>query len=68
MTLYGGGEAIEDAREIREDDSLREVVGLEEIPSCSAIGDWLKRMGEQGGIDGMERVNDGMVRILGLFY
>jgi hypothetical protein len=62
MMLYGGGEAIEDVREVREDDSLREVVGLEEVPSCSAIGDWLRRMGERGGIGGMERVNDGVVR------
>jgi hypothetical protein len=62
MMLYGGGEAIEDVREIREDDSLREVVGLEEVPSCSAIGDWLRRMGERDGIGGMERVNDGIVR------
>jgi hypothetical protein len=62
MTLYGGGEVIEDVREIREDESLRQVIGLEEIPSSSAIGDWLRRMGERGGIDGMERVNDGIVR------
>jgi hypothetical protein len=62
MTLYGGGEAIEDVREIRGDDSLREVVGFEEVPSSSAIGDWLGRMGERGGIGGMERVNDGIVR------
>jgi hypothetical protein len=62
MTLYGGGETIEDVREIRGDDSLREVVGLDEVPSSSAIGDWLKRMGERGGIGGMERINDGIVR------
>ena len=62
MTLYGGGETIEDVREIREDETLREVIGFDEIPSSSAIGDWLKRMGERGGIGGMERVNDGVVR------
>ena len=62
MMLYGGGEAIEDVREIREDDSLREVVELGEVPSSSAIGDWLRRIGERGGIGGMERVNDGIVR------
>lgn len=60
MTLYGGGESIEDVREIRGDFSLREVVEFEEIPSSSAIGDWLKRMEERGGIKGMERVNDGL--------
>jgi len=58
MALYGGGEAIEDVREIRGDDSLRDVVELDEIPSSSAIGDWLKRMGERSGVEGMERVND----------
>jgi hypothetical protein len=62
MMLYGVGEAIEDVREIREDDCLRQVVGLGEVPSSSAIGDWLRRMGERGGIGGMERVNDGIVR------
>jgi hypothetical protein len=56
MMLYGGGEAIEDVREVRED-SLREVLGLGEVPSPSAIGDWLRRMGCSGGIEGMERVN-----------
>ena len=60
MALYGGGETIEDVREIREDDSLREVIELDEIPSSSAIGDWFKRMGERGGIEGMEKVNDGI--------
>lgn len=39
MSLYGGGETIDDVREIRQDDSLREVLGLDEIPSSSAIGD-----------------------------
>jgi len=58
MALYGGGETIEDVREIRGDDSLRDVVELDEIPSSSAIGDWLKRMGERSGVEGMERVND----------
>lgn len=58
LTLYGGGESIEDAREIREDNTLREVIGYKSIPSSSAIGDWLKRMGERGGAQGMERVNE----------
>jgi hypothetical protein len=62
MMLYGGGEGIEEVREIREDHPLREAIQMERIPSCSAIGDWLKRMGERGGIEGMERVNDGVVR------
>lgn len=61
-TLYGGGETIEDTREIREDNTLREVIGLKSIPSSSAIGDWLKRMGEKGGILGMEKVNEAITK------
>jgi hypothetical protein len=61
MMLYGGGEAIEEVREIREDYPLREAIQMERIPSSSAIGDWLRRMGERGGIGGMERINDGVV-------
>ena len=58
MSMYGGGESIEDVREIREDDSLREAAQLEQIPSSSATGDWIKREAERGGIEGMEKVND----------
>lgn len=55
---YGGGQTIEETREIRNDLGLRESVGLEAIPSVSAMGDWLRRMGETGGIEGMEKVVD----------
>ena len=62
LVLYGGGETIEDMREIREDGSLRQVIGLDNIPSSSATGDWLRRAGKRGGISGMEKVNDSIVR------
>ena len=62
LVLYGGGETIEDIREIREDGSLRQAIGLGTVPSSSATGDWLKRMGQRGGIYGMEKVNDSIVR------
>ena len=58
LMQYGGGQVIEDVREIRNDAALRKVVNIEEIPSTSAIGDWLKRMGESGGIEGIEKVID----------
>ena len=62
MMLYGGGEGIEDVREIRGDSPIRDMLEIEEVPSSSGIGDWLKRMGERGGIEGMEKVNDEVVR------
>lgn len=58
LMQYGGGQVIEDIREIRNDSALRKVMNMEEIPSTSAIGDWLRRMGESGGIEGIEKVID----------
>lgn len=62
LVLYGGGETIEDMREIREDGSLRQAIGSGNIPSPSATGNWLRRMGQRGGLCGMEKVNDSIVR------
>ena len=57
LYYYGGGENIEDVREIRGDSTLRKLSGLTGIPSVSAIGDWLRRMGERSGVAALERVN-----------
>jgi hypothetical protein len=58
LSMYGGAESIEDVREIREDESLRDLIEMEKIPSSSATGDWLRREAERGGVEGMEKVND----------
>jgi len=57
MMLYGGGRHIEDIREIRDDLALRNLVGLEKMPSLSTYGDWLVRQGKSGGIEVMEQIN-----------
>ena len=62
LMLYGGGEAIEDVREIRGDATLRKITGLKGIPSVSAIGDWLRRMGERNGGAAMARINASLFR------
>src|SRR3990172_4513445 len=62
LTQYGGGDAIEDVRELRDDQTLREAIGLRMIPTSAAIGDWLKRMGERDGIAALEQVNDELMR------
>ncbi len=62
LSMYGGAESIEDVREIREDESLRDLIEMEEIPSSSATGDWLRREAERGGVEGMEKVNDEITR------
>jgi hypothetical protein len=57
MMLNGGGRSLEDTRQIRADEGLREIVPLEKIPSSDAFGDWLRNMGVNGGLYGLEQVN-----------
>ena len=57
LMLNGGGRSLEDLRQIRDDDGLREVLGLEQMPSADATGDWLRRGGVSGGLEGLGGVN-----------
>ena len=57
LMLNGGGRSLEDIREIRNDVGLREVLPLERIPSTDAMGDWLRRSGNNGGLAGLASVN-----------
>lgn len=57
LTLNGGGRSLEDTREIRDDEGLREILPLEKFPSSDATGDWLRRMGSNSGLAGLEKVN-----------
>ncbi len=43
LMLNGGGRSLEDLRQIRNDQGLRELRGLDRIPSSDATGDWLRR-------------------------
>ncbi|MDH7514059.1 MAG: transposase [Clostridiales bacterium] len=58
LMLEGGGRHIEDLREIRDDRTLRRLVGLHRMPSLSTFGDWLVRMGASGGLEAMAAVNE----------
>jgi hypothetical protein len=62
LMLNGGGRALEDIREIKGDAGLREVLLMERMPSADAIGDWLRRSGNNGGLSGLEKVNRRMLR------
>jgi len=57
LMLNGGGRSLEDTRQIRTDEGLREILPLEKIPSSDAFGDWLRSMGVNGGLAGLEHVN-----------
>jgi len=62
LMLNGGGRSLEDMRQIREDEGLREVLPLRRIPSADAMGDWLRRMWGRGGLDGLERVEQRLLK------
>ena len=57
LMLNGGGRSLEDTRQIRADEGLREILPLERIPSSDAFGDWLRGMGVSGGLYGLDKVN-----------
>jgi hypothetical protein len=61
MMLYGGSRHIEDIREIRDDEALRGLLGMEKMPSLSTYGDWLVRMGKGGGLGATAQVNGEVV-------
>jgi len=61
LMLNGGGRALEDLREIRNDVGLCDLLELEEIPSSDAVGDWLRRMGSATGLFGLGSVNQHVV-------
>lgn len=48
LMFHGGGRSLEDTREIAEDRGLMKVLGVKRFPSSSTLGDWLRRMGEDG--------------------
>ena len=57
LMLNGGGRSLEDLRQIRQDQGLREVLGIERMASSDATGDWLRRSGVNGGLEALGEVN-----------
>ena len=57
LMLNGGGRAIEDIREIKIDEGLRELLCIEKIPSSDAFYAWLRRMGKGEGLKCLEQLN-----------
>ena len=57
LMLNGGGRSLEDIREIKSDTGLRKILPLKTIPSSDAIGNWFRRMGKDGGLEGLLEVN-----------
>ena len=61
LMLNGGGRSL-NTRQIRDDEGLREILPLEKIPSSDACGDWLRNMGSNVGLCGLEQVNKKLLK------
>jgi hypothetical protein len=57
LMLHGGGRSLEDLRQVRHDEALRELLGLADLPSADATGDWLRRMGAGTGLEALGEVH-----------
>ncbi len=62
LMLHGGGRTLEDLRQVRADEGLRELLRMERMPSSDATGDWLRRMGRGPGLEGLAVVNRKVLR------
>jgi len=62
LMLNGGGRSLEDTRQIRADGGLKEILPLKKIPSSDAFGDWLRSMGINDGLYGLEKVNQRLLK------
>lgn len=62
LMLHGGGRTLEDIRVIRNDRALCELMGIEEIPSSDATGDWMRRQGGGDGLNGAGVIRQVVVR------
>ena len=57
LMLHGGGRSLEDVRQIKDDQGLRELLAMERVPSSDATGDWLRRCGNNDGLSGLAGVS-----------
>ena len=55
---HEGGFRLDDVRHTQEDDALRTVLGIDQLPQATTLGDWLRRLGAQPHIqDAWVKVN-----------
>ena len=58
--LQAGGRRLEEVRELRGEQAVLRRLGLDELPSADALGDWLRRMGGRG-VEATRQVNRELV-------
>lgn len=62
LMLNSNGRSLEDIRIIRNCTGLRKILPLKRVPSADRIGEWLRKVGNAGGLSGLERVNRKLIK------
>ena len=62
MMLHIGGKYIEDLRLVERDKAMKRILNLK-VPSSSASGDWLYKIGSGIGIDALRKVNNDVLTL-----
>jgi len=57
LMLHEGAKCLEDSRHLRDDEALKILFANPHIPSACALGDWLRRLGKENGIEAISQVN-----------
>ena len=61
LMQQGEGFHLDDVRHLKEDNALRRVMGLKNVPSATAIGDWLRRTGKHQTVN---KASEGVNKVL----
>lgn len=48
FSFTSGGDSLADAERLEDDESLKALLGVKKLPDQSAIGEWLRQVGEEG--------------------
>ncbi len=48
LMLHEGGRCLDDLHHIRDDEALRLLLGMEKVPESDSLGNWLRRLGQEG--------------------
>lgn len=60
--LHAGGRRLEDVRELQAEQEVLAHLGLKELPSTDATGDWLRRMGKSRGVAALGELNRELIQ------
>ncbi len=63
LMQHEGSFHLDDVKHFHDDEALTQILGIKQMPKASAIGNWLRRMGNNGlGMNALSCVNRGVLK------